>query len=210
MILYLTSPFLDFGIVLGCKLFIKEISSKAREQLLNTNQVLTEGDFVTKINNTNCSDLMSIKEAKKIIDSTKDKLHLTVAREFQVNSNISHQTQSSISTTGAVNNFYKGDDFLTSGQSYSNQNLYVQPPTRNPNLNTNGFDDKLDSSGPNSLPEDKSNLAPRGRLRGPISDANLSQLDNRNNMGSYGRSKSREEPPRPPPPRAEGNVFEDF
>lgn len=58
-------------------------------------------------------------------------------------------------------------------------------------------------SGPNSLPEDKSNLLPRGRTRGPLSDANLNQLD-RNNMGSYGRSKGRDEPPRPPPPRPEG------
>ncbi|XP_019880421.1 tight junction protein ZO-1 isoform X2 [Aethina tumida] len=188
----------DFGIVLGCKLFIKEISSKARDQLLNTNQVLIEGDFITKLNNTNCNDLMSLKEAKKIIDSTKDKLHITVARDFGYNSTISHQTQSSISTTG--------DDFLTSGhQSYSNQNLYVQPPTRNTNINQNGgFEDKVDpNSGPNSLPDEKSNLAPRGRSRGPLSEANMNQLDNRNNMGSYGRSKGRDEPPRPPPPRAE-------
>ncbi|KAI4456214.1 tight junction protein [Holotrichia oblita] len=200
----------DFGIVLGCKLFIKEISAKAREQLLNTNQVLTEGDFITKLNNTNCNDLMSLKEAKKIIDSSKDKLHVTVNRETP--NNIQHQTQSSISTTGAVNNFYKGDDFLTSGQSYSNQNLYVQPPTRNPNLNTNGFEEKMDpGSGPNSLTDDKNNLAPRGRLRGPLSEANLSQLDARN---SYGRSKGRDEPPRPPPPRPEdyysrGRLYEE-
>jgi len=133
---------------LGCKLFIKEISSKAREQLLNTNQSLEVGSFVTKINNSNCNDIMSLKEAKKIIDSCKDKLHITVSRGDYVGpSNVSHQAQSSISTTGAVNNFYKGDDFLTSSQqSYSNQNLYVQPPTRNPNINQNGssFDEKAD------------------------------------------------------------------
>lgn len=52
---------------------------------------------------------MSLKEAKKIIDSSKDKLHLTIARDMAASSNISHQTQSSISTTGAVNNFYKGN-----------------------------------------------------------------------------------------------------
>lgn len=201
----------DFGIVLGCKLFIKEISSKARDQLLNTNQMLEIGDFVTKLNNTNCNDAMSLKEAKKIIDGTKDKLQITVAREFGFNSNISHQTQSSISTTGAVNNFYKGDDFLTSGQSYSNQNLYVQPPTRNPNLNQNGgFEEKLDpNSGPNSLPDEKSNLAPRGRSRGPLSEANLNQLENRNSISGYGLLKGRDEPPRPPPPRAEG-INNDF
>ncbi|KAJ8981906.1 hypothetical protein NQ317_007298 [Molorchus minor] len=184
--------FADFGIVLGCKLFIKDISSKARDQLINTNQTVEIGDFVTKLNNTNCNDMMSLKEAKKIIDSTKDKLHITVSRDCAFNSNISHQTQSSISTTGAVNNFYKGDDFLTSGpQSYSNQNLYVQPPTRNPNLIQNGgFEEKLEqNSGPNSLPEEKK--------------ANLNQLENRNSIAGYGRSKGREEPPRPPPPRAE-------
>lgn len=93
------------------------------------------------------------------------------------------------------------DDFLTSPpQSYSNQNLYVQPPTRNPNLNVNGgFEDKSDpNSGPNSLQDDKSNLAPRGRLRQPLTEAN------RNSLEGYGRSKAREEPPRPPPPRPEG------
>lgn len=92
--------------MLGCKLFVKEIGSKARDQLLTTNQILVEGDFITKINNTNCNDVMSLKEAKKIIDGTKDKLTLTIARD--TTNNISHQTQSSLSTTGAVNNFYKG------------------------------------------------------------------------------------------------------
>lgn len=55
---------------------------------------------------------MSLKEAKKIIDSTKDKLHLTVVRDLNAGLNTSHQAQSSISTTGAVNNFYKGMLFL--------------------------------------------------------------------------------------------------
>lgn len=196
----------DFGIILGCKLFVKEISSKAREQLLSTNQLLVEGDFITKINNTNCNDVMSLKEAKKIIDSCKDKLNMTIARDISNNASISHQTQSSVSTTGAVNNYYKGDDYLTS-QSYSNQNLYVQPPTRNPNLNSNnGYgEEKSDPMGtPNSTLDDKSNLAPRGRLRGPLSDANLSQLDRASSLGGYGKSKRIDEPPRPPPPRPEG------
>lgn len=119
---------------------------------------------MTKINNANCNDVMSLKEAKKIIDSCKDKLHITVARDCAGIPTPFHQAQSSVSTTGAVNNFYKGihllgipirlsltptvtgNDFLTSSsQSYSNQNLYVQPPTRNPNLHQNGsFDEKAD------------------------------------------------------------------
>lgn len=174
---------------------------------MNTNQLLNEGDFITKINNTSCNDLMSLKEAKKIIDSTKDKLHLSIARDFvppsNLSSNISHQAQSSVSTTGAVNNFYKGDDFLTSGTSYSNQNLYVQPPTRNPNLNTNGFDhDKVEASG---SAEDKSNLVPRSRRGGePPPHAQHGQHTPENRNSIYGRSKGPvDEPPRPPPPRAE-------
>lgn len=93
-------------------------------------------------------------------------------------------------------------------QSYSNQNLYVQPPTRNPNLNSNnGFmEDKTDPPPNPSMLDDKSNLAPRGRLRGPLSDANLSQLDRASSIGGYGKSKRVDEPPRPPPPRPEGNI----
>lgn len=96
--------------MLGCKLFVKEISSKAREQLINSSQSLVEGDVIAKINSTGCNDVMSLKEAKKIIDGSKDKLHLTVAKDLGVGAglNVSHQTQSSVSTTGAVNNFYKG------------------------------------------------------------------------------------------------------
>lgn len=94
-------------------------------------------------------------------------------------------------------------------QSYSNQNLYVQPPTRNPNLNTsNGFIEEKSDPAPNpAMLDDKNNLAPRGRLRGPLSDASLSQLDRdrANSMSGYGKSKRPDEPPRPPPPRAEGN-----
>lgn len=51
---------------------------------------------------------MSLKEAKKIIDGSKDKIHITVVRDFGQTMNGIHQAQSSISTTGAVNSFYKG------------------------------------------------------------------------------------------------------
>ncbi len=54
----------DFGIVLGCKLFIKEISSRTRDQLAASGYTLHEGDIVTRVHNTNCNDSMSIKEAK--------------------------------------------------------------------------------------------------------------------------------------------------
>lgn len=109
-----------------------------------------------------------------------------------------------------IKNLFLGDDYLTS-QSYSNQNLYVQPPTRNPNLNSNtGFNEEKTepSMSPNpGMLDDKSNLAPRGRLRGPLSEANLSQLDRASSIGGYGKSKRVDEPPRPPPPRAEGKIL---
>jgi len=65
--------------------------------------------------------------------------------------------------------------------------------------------------------EDKSNLAPRGRSRGPLLDhMSLSQLDRQMDRpaspGSHNRSRSGIEeadaisPPRPPPPRPEGTV----
>lgn len=56
------------------------------------------------------------------------------------------------------------DTLLSSGPSYSAQNLYVVPPTR-PNTM------------PASLTDDKSNLVPRGRSRNPLLDVSLSQLD---------------------------------
>ncbi|XP_044740430.1 tight junction protein ZO-1 isoform X5 [Chrysoperla carnea] len=183
----------DFGIVLGCKLFIKEISSKTRDQLSMTNQHLMEGDFITKLNNTNCNDLMSLKEAKKIIDGCKDKINIYVARDGAVGG-VMHQPQSSISTTGAVNNYYnKGEDLFVPNQSYSNQNLYVQPPTRHSHQHTTSYTEEN--------AEDKSNLVPRGgRLRGPLNDnVNLSrELE----AAVTNRQHSRE-PPRPPPPRPE-------
>lgn len=83
------------------------------------------------------------------------------------------------------------------GNTYASQNLYVQPPTRQ------------------SMLEDKSNLVPRGRSRGPLmgldGGLSLSQLD-RPASPSHSRSRSGLEeppdPPRPPPPRPEGRHFE--
>lgn len=71
----------DFGIVLGCRLFIKEISSKTKDQLAANGYSLQEGDLVTRIHNTNCNDSMSLKEAKKIIDGCKERLTLAVLRD---------------------------------------------------------------------------------------------------------------------------------
>ncbi|XP_022221137.2 tight junction protein ZO-1 isoform X3 [Drosophila obscura] len=210
----------DYGVVLGCRLFVKEISSKAREQLNANGYSLQEGDIITRIHNTNCGDTMSLKEAKKIIDGCKERLNLVVLRDItnqaavsqmnlnnsghhqQTSGNIyaSHQAQ----VSGCSNNLE--DAYLPGGASYSSQNLYVQPPTRTsngPSLNGNGV-----------LNEEKSNLTPRGRSRGPLMDGvSLQQLDRPVSPTNGGRGRSGvEEPPRPPPPRGTsgGAAQEDF
>lgn len=75
-------PLSDFGIVLGCKLYVKELTLRAREQLNQGGQGLCEGDMVTRINNTPVTDAMTLKEARKLIESCKDRLNLVVTREL--------------------------------------------------------------------------------------------------------------------------------
>lgn len=64
----------DYGIVLGSKIYVKDIGTK-----LDGNS-LQEGDVLLKINN-HSTDGMSLKEARKIIESSKEKLNLLVRRE---------------------------------------------------------------------------------------------------------------------------------
>nr|XP_036229502.1 uncharacterized protein LOC106622754 isoform X3 [Bactrocera oleae] len=200
----------DYGIVLGCRLFIKEISTRARDQLTANGYSLQEGDVITRIHNTNCGDTMNLKEAKKIIDGCKERLNLVVLRDItnqavtamtnqlnnsatQSNLYMSHQAQIS----NCSNNL---DDPYLGGANYSSQNLYVQPPTRSM---MNGV--------ANGLNDEKSNLTPRGRSRGPIMDGvSLSQLDRPVTPPNSNRTRT-DEPPRPPPPRVSGNGnTEDF
>ncbi|XP_036337886.1 tight junction protein ZO-2-like isoform X1 [Rhagoletis pomonella] len=194
----------DYGIVLGCRLFIKEISTKARDQLAANGYSLQEGDVITRIHNSNCGDTMSLKEAKKLIDACKERLNLVVLRDItnqavtamtnQLNNSttpsnvyISHQAQ----VSNCSNNL--DDPYLNGGTNYSSQNLYVQPPTRSLGHGTS-----------NGLNDEKSNLTPRGRSRGPIMDAvSFSQLDRPVTPPNESRART-DEPPRPPPPR--GNV----
>lgn len=121
------------------------------------------GDVLTRISGV-AAENMSLKEARKLMDQCKDRLSIVVTRETPV---ALHSHQPSKGESG---------EYL-SAASYSSQNLYVPPPTRQPI-------------------EDKSNLAPRGRSRGPLLDVSLSQLDL--------PATPTVDPPRPPPPRPEG------
>ena len=62
--------------VLGCKIYIKEIIPKT---VADKDGILKEGDELTKINGS-LLDSLNLKEAKKILDGCKDKLDLTVKR----------------------------------------------------------------------------------------------------------------------------------
>uniref|UniRef100_A0A1A9WH03 Tight junction protein ZO-1 n=1 Tax=Glossina brevipalpis TaxID=37001 RepID=A0A1A9WH03_9MUSC len=202
----------DYGIVLGCRLFIKEISTKARDQLAANGYTLQEGDIITRIHNTNCGDNMSLKEAKKIIDGCKERLNLVVLRDITNQAAITNQLNNSNNQSNIYGSSHQpqlsncsnnlDDPYLNGGASYSSQNLYVQPPTRSV-LN-----------GPSSgLNEEKSNLTPRGRSRGPIMDGMaLQQLDRPSTPPNVASSRARglDDPPRPPPPRNSTNNAEDF
>ncbi|XP_065220947.1 tight junction protein ZO-2 isoform X3 [Planococcus citri] len=211
----------DFGIILGNRIYIKEIGNTKIET--NAGPTLQEGDVILKINNQPAENL-SLKEARKLIESSKEKLHLTVRREartspYSIYSNNNQPKESNYM------------DMLNGNVYGASQNLYVQPPTRQ-NM---------------SLESEKSNLMPRtGRSRNPLLDVSLTQLDrpasplNRNlnhshesignlppinhshslshninqenhdiiaSQHTHLRSRSvvqdHQEPPRPPPPRPE-------
>lgn len=55
---------------------------RAREQLNQAGQGLCEGDVVARINNSPVTDAMTLKEARKLIESCKDRLNLVVTREL--------------------------------------------------------------------------------------------------------------------------------
>lgn len=126
----------DFGIILGCRLYIKDV--------VRDNIGVKPGDVLTRIGGV-ATDNLSLKDAKKIIDQSKESLSIVVTRDASATCNTQH-----LGKTDSA-------EYL-SGGIYSSQNLYVPPPTRQPL-------------------EDKSNLVPRGRSRGPLMDVSLSQLD---------------------------------
>ncbi|KAL1433866.1 hypothetical protein MTO96_012202 [Rhipicephalus appendiculatus] len=118
----------DFGIVLGCRIFVKEVCNRS---LAERDGTLQEGDIVVKINNTSTEGL-SLKEARKLLEASKERLQLVLQREDMCKPSHAHPTE----------------------ERATNQNLYVQQPTR---------------------ADDKNNLSRFGRNRGPLMDS--SQLD---------------------------------
>lgn len=182
----------DFGIVLGCRLFVKEISSKARDQLMANGYTLQEGDIVTRIHNTNMSDSMSLKDARKIIEGCKERLNLCVLRDGNGNNVHINNTNTPNNNAGAsyaapvpnCDNPPEEPYFNGNTSGYSTQNLYVSPPTR-PAVSS------PPTGGMGAPSDDKNNLTPRGRSRGPIVDGSSMQLDRPSSpQGLHARNRS--------------------
>ncbi|XP_063372486.1 tight junction protein ZO-1-like isoform X1 [Cydia amplana] len=121
----------DFGIVLGCKLYVKELTLRAREQLNQAGQGLCEGDVVTRINNTAITDAITLKEARKLIESCKDRLNLVVTRELIREETVTNGNyQNNYNSLDGSHNVYAGAEPMQSAYSSSGQNLYVAAPVR--------------------------------------------------------------------------------
>ncbi|CAL1264673.1 unnamed protein product [Larinioides sclopetarius] len=189
----------DFGIVLGCWIYIKEITNKS---LLAKDESVREGDIITKIN-SNSVEGLSLKEAKKLIDNTKEKLHLLVRRDHTKPSETQENWSTRIPAETVIQN--KVDmppsssftEISASRPLWSNQNVYVQSPTRDFKSTTTKLGDK-------------NNLArPQGNWNHDMTDNMYNPNDNMNHMQMNSNSTRIEDmyvPPRPPLPQVDGRV----
>ncbi|XP_045779275.1 tight junction protein ZO-1 isoform X4 [Maniola jurtina] len=123
----------DFGIVLGCKIYVKELTMRAREQLNQAGQGLCEGDVIARINNTAVTDAMTLKEARKLVESCKDRLNLVVTRELireETVTNGNYQNNYSSLEATPHTTYPNSGEAMSSPYSSSGQNLYVAAPVR--------------------------------------------------------------------------------
>ncbi|KAH9638386.1 hypothetical protein HF086_004188 [Spodoptera exigua] len=112
-------------------IFFKELTLRAREQLNQGGQGLCEGDMVTRINNTPVTDAMTLKEARKLIESCKDRLNLVVTRELIREETVTNGNyQNNYNSLEATPHNVYGAAEASPGYSSSGQNLYVAAPVR--------------------------------------------------------------------------------
>ncbi|KAL7302131.1 hypothetical protein TKK_0005356 [Trichogramma kaykai] len=213
----------DFGIVLGCRLFVREVTREGTGA--------RPGDLVTRIAGVPAEN-MSLKEARKLMDQSKDRLAVVVQRQEMVttsatsnnslmmdpmmmldsnggagaSTSLSMEIDSKPSERGGQNSVSQSAAAAAAAAAaaYSSQNLYVPPPTRQTATSTT-----------TTTIEDKSNLAPRGRSRGPLPivtggasdpltglEPSSTSLNSSSVIGN-GLGQDGQQPPRPPPPRPE-------
>ncbi|KPL97570.1 tight junction protein ZO-1-like protein [Sarcoptes scabiei] len=130
----------DFGVILGCKIYVKEIVnknsiSKDSKDNLNGDGTLQEGDIIQKINDTS-TDNLTLKDAKKLFDNCKD-LKLTLIIERDVPS-LQTINQNFLNENG---NYINGHNRSNSNLSSSinsaiiNNNTHQQHYNHNQNVN---------------------------------------------------------------------------
>lgn len=83
---------LDFGIILGCKFFVKEITNK---KLAEKEPGLKENDVVKSINGQLCDDL-TLADARKLLEKSKERLSLIVQRDIPRGANWKWSSQATL------------------------------------------------------------------------------------------------------------------
>ena len=95
----------DFGIVLGCKIYVKEIVHRT---VADKEGSLQEGDFVHKINGS-AIDGLTLKEARKLLETSKDTLDLAIKRDSTKLSSPSKKQNGHADAISAPNHHSAGD-----------------------------------------------------------------------------------------------------
>lgn len=120
--------------VLGCKIYVKEIT---RRSPADKEGSMSEGDLILKINNIPL-DGLTLKEARKLIEASKDKLELVVKPD-QVQQSLRsklHSVKSTkkSSTTGTENHYAnKGNNCSNGNNNNNSPGIYqTQPPPQVP------------------------------------------------------------------------------
>ncbi|XP_042227787.1 tight junction protein ZO-1-like isoform X9 [Homarus americanus] len=167
----------DYGVVLGCRIYVKEITNKASVEKEGN---LKEGDVLLRIN-SNSTDNLTLKEAKKLLDSTKERLSLVVRRD---------PPPSMLAPPDLTVKDVRNPEYSDTRPNYSNQNVYVQPPTRS-ELSRGLY-------GPDT-PDAKNNLMRSGYNPG----VGMSSGEAPYGLDDQGSPQDDAPPPRPPLPRPE-------
>ena len=90
----------DFGVVLGCKIYVKEIINRS---IADRDSTLKEGDEIVHINGTALENL-SLKEAKKVVENAKDKMDLQIKRHLPrgIGSGLGQQKENNLNKVEAT------------------------------------------------------------------------------------------------------------
>lgn len=188
--------------ILGSRIYLKELTNRALiERDGPQTSAIQEGDVVLKINSTP-TEGMSLKEARKLMESCKDKLQLTIRRDPALQTAAGGAVGGPLASEPTYGTKEAPSHLASYAEraNYCNQNLYVQPPTRGGSVD---YRNPLTPQPPLPAPPSESHLSRlAGRSRGPLVDVSLSQLEPHQHANGHSPDDT-DAPPRPPPPRAD-------